>query len=171
MRQLILFRHAKSSWADPELEDHDRPLNQRGRLAATLMGAWLAEKALRPDAVLVSSSARTQETWRLARGVFDDPPAHETHEALYHADPATMLEHLHARPASETCVALIGHQPGIGALCRKLTGPKPNASCARAFEKFPTAAVALLEFDGDAWPEIGFGLGRFDLFVTPRDLV
>lgn len=171
MHRVILFRHAKSSWSDPELEDHDRPLNQRGRLAAAMMGAWLADRDFRPDMALVSSSARTRETWARARRAFDVPPEAEIDPKLYHADPATMLARLQTAPDSAGCIALIGHQPGIGALCRRLAAPGAPVHCQRAFEKFPTAAVAVLDFDVDAWPEVGFGLGRFHTFVAPRELV
>jgi phosphohistidine phosphatase len=171
MRRVILFRHAKSSWSDPDLEDHDRPLTQRGRMAASLMGAWLADKGYRPDLVLVSSSARTQETWARARRAFEDPPPAETDPNLYHADPAAMLRRLQAAPADAETVALVGHQPGIGSLCRRLAAPEAPTHCRRAFEKFPTAAIAVLDFEADAWPEIDFGRGRFHLFVPPRELV
>jgi phosphohistidine phosphatase len=171
MRRVILFRHAKSSWSDPDLEDHDRPLNRRGRLAASLMGAWLADSDLRPDHVLVSSSARTQETWARARRAFDAPPEAETDPALYHADPMTMLARLQTMDETVGAAMIVGHQPGIGALCRRLAGETPPAHCQRAFEKFPTAAVAVVDFAVDAWPEIGFHLGRFHIFATPRELV
>ena len=171
MRRVILFRHAKSSWADPDMEDHDRPLNERGRMAAALMGAWLAEKGLRPDLALLSSSARTQETWARARVAFEAPPPADVDPKLYHADPATMLARVQAAPETATTLLLVGHQPGIGSFCRRLAAADAPAHCRRAFEKFPTAAVAVLDFDADAWPEIGFGLGRFHIFAAPRDLV
>jgi phosphohistidine phosphatase len=171
MRRVILFRHAKSSWADPDLEDHDRPLNQRGRMAACLMGAWLADKGLRPELALVSSSVRTQETWARSRLAFDDPPEAEIDPKLYHADPATMLARLQRAPGAIGTILLVGHQPGIGAFCRRLAAPDAPAHCQRAYEKFPTAAVAVLDFEADAWPELGFGLGRFHTFAAPRDLV
>jgi phosphohistidine phosphatase len=60
--RLILSRHAKSGWDDPDLSDHDRPLNARGRGDAPKVGAWLRAKGYLPDAALVSSARRTQET-------------------------------------------------------------------------------------------------------------
>ena len=171
MRRLILFRHAKSSWADPELEDFDRPLNQRGRMAAPLMGAWLADRGLRPDLVLLSTSARTRETWERARAAFADPPPEEALDRLYHAAPDAMLDAARAVSDEVATLALIGHQPGIGAFCRKLSRPDPPAHCARAFTKFPTAAIAVLDFPADAWGEIGFGRGDFHSFALPRELV
>ena len=62
MRRLILFRHAKSDWADPLLEDHDRGLAPRGRRVAGSMGAWLAGRGFRPDLVVCSTAVRAQAT-------------------------------------------------------------------------------------------------------------
>jgi phosphohistidine phosphatase len=171
MRCLILMRHAKSSWSDPDLEDHDRPLNQRGRLAAPLMGAWLAERGLAPDFVLCSSSVRTRETWARVRTVLTAAPEPHVQAALYHADPPHMLEAVRAVPADAACVALIGHQPGIGAFTRLLARQDTPQACARAYAKFPTAACAVLEFDVGSWAEITFGAGRFTAFAVPRELV
>lgn len=171
MKRLILFRHAKSAWDDPELDDHDRPLNPRGRLAAPLMGAWLAERGFLPDAVLCSSSLRTLETWALARPALPGAPEPVVDATLYHADPATMLAHVRRTPATAGTLALIGHQPGIGAFCRKLAAPHTPANCARAFQKFPTAACAVLDFDVDDWAAVAFGAGRFHAFAAPRELV
>lgn len=171
MKRLILFRHAKSSWADEALDDHDRPLNERGRLAAPLMGAWLARRGYAPEHVLCSSSERTRETWARASGAFEGPPEPAIDPRLYHADPATMLALLRAAPAPARCVAMIGHQPGIGGFARKLAGAEVPASCARAFTKFPTAACAVIDFDADDWAGVGFGAGRFHSFATPRELV
>jgi len=171
MRRVILFRHAKSSWADSALEDHARPLNQRGRRAAPLMGAWMAQQGLTPDLAMLSDSARTRETWALAAPSFDrDIPAHED-AALYHASPAAMLRALHAAPSTAATVLLVGHMPGIGALTRKLADGDTPASCARAYRHFPTAAVAVIDFAVETWPEVAYGAGRFHRFACPRELV
>jgi phosphohistidine phosphatase len=171
MKRLILFRHAKSSWADEALDDHDRPLSERGRLAAPLMGAWLARKGFAPDHVLCSSSARTVETWRCAMGAFAVAAEPMIEPRLYHADPATMLALLRCAPEAAQCLAMIGHQPGIAAFARKLSAPDAPASCARAFTKFPTAASAVIDFDVAGWEAVRFGAGRFHSFATPRELV
>jgi phosphohistidine phosphatase len=171
MRRLILMRHAKSSWSDPDIEDHDRPLNLRGRLAAPLMGAWLAERGLIPDAVLCSSSQRTQETWARVCQVLRDAPEPQVDAGLYHADPPHLLAALQAAPSTVQTLALIGHQPGIGAFLRRLAAADAPACCTRAYQKFPTAACAVLEFDAADWTAIGFGTGRFIAFAVPRELV
>jgi phosphohistidine phosphatase len=171
MRRLILMRHAKSAWSDPDLDDHDRPLNQRGRLAAPLMGAWLADKGLVPDAVLCSSSLRTRETWDRARATLPGAPEALVMPDLYHADPPHLLEAVQSAPEHAEIVALIGHQPGIGAFTRLLARPDAPQASSRAYSKFPTAACALLQFDADNWADIAFGTGDFVGFAIPRELV
>lgn len=171
MRRLILLRHAKSSWSDPELDDHDRPLNARGRRAAPMMGGWMREQGLAPDHVTMSDSARTQETWALASAAFDAPPEPVVTPLLYHADPATMLDALRAAPAGARTVLMIGHQPGVSGFARKLCGGEAPAQCARAFQHYPTAAAAVFEFDAAAWSDVDWGAARFTAFACPRELV
>lgn len=171
MKRLILMRHAKSSWSDPEIEDHDRPLNQRGRLAAPLMGAWLADRDLVPERVLCSSSVRTQETWERVRVVLAQAPKADVQPGLYHADPPHLLAAVQALPAGLGCAALVGHQPGIGAFTRLLARSDTAQNCKRAYAKFPTAACAIFEFDVDDWNDVAFGAGRFTGFAVPRELV
>lgn len=170
MRRLILLRHAKSSWADPDAPDHDRPLNARGRAAAALMGGWLARRGDIPDHVLLSDSARTIETWALARPALPQAPAGDPTPRLYHADPATMLSVLRTAPAAARTVLLIGHQPGIGAFARKLSDGAAKPSCARAFRRFPTGAAAVLEFDAEDWASADWGGARFTAFGAPREI-
>ncbi|MBA3323860.1 MAG: histidine phosphatase family protein, partial [Rhodobacteraceae bacterium] len=83
MRRLILMRHAKSSWADPEQPDFERPLNSLGKRGAAAVGAWLAERGIVPQAALVSASVRTQETWAQLGPAFADVPMTPL-QGLYH---------------------------------------------------------------------------------------
>lgn len=169
MKRVILVRHGKSSWDDPTLDDHDRPLNARGKRAAPLTGAWLAKKGLAPDAVLCSSSKRTRQTAkRLAEALPLPEPVIE--RGLYHAAPVEMRDRLTVLDTALETVMVIGHQPGIGALARKLSGGKARPRCARAFEHFPTAAAAVLEFDIDDWSDLEWATGRFVDFAMPREL-
>lgn len=170
MSRLILLRHAKSSWADPETLDHDRPLNARGRAAAALMGGWLAKRNDIPDHVLLSDSARTIETWALARTALPQAPEGALTPRLYHAAPETMLSVLRTAPASAHCVLLIGHQPGISALARKLSNGSAPPACTRAFTRFPTGAAAVLDFEIADWTQAEWGGARFTAFAAPREI-
>ncbi len=171
MRQLILIRHAKSSWADPALDDAARPLNDRGRVSAPVIGAWLAGRGFHPDAALLSPALRVQQTWERLAPQLRSPPLPETRERLYMADPATMLDLLREMPATATTVLMIGHQPGISSFARLLAAEPVPAGCARAFTKFPTAAAAVIRFDATSWDDTGFGTGRFDAFAVPKELI
>ncbi len=112
--RLILMRHAKSSWKQSDLSDHDRRLNQRGRDSADAMGDWLRKKGFAPDTVLSSSAERTLETYAHLR--FDVPP--EFTRRLYLAPAPAMLDAL--RSATGKTILLLGHNPGIGELAERL---------------------------------------------------
>ncbi|SFI86568.1 SixA phosphatase family protein [Albimonas pacifica] len=172
MPRLVLFRHAKSAWDDPDLPDIDRPLSRRGRLAAALMGGFLAEEGLRPDLVLLSPALRTRDTWRRAAAAagFEPPARTRAIPDLYMAEPDTALAILREEGAEAGTVLVQGHEPGTSALLRRLVGGRPEARLARAFEKFPTAAVAALDLPRP-WAETGWGEAEFVLFATPKDLV
>ncbi|MEM8742170.1 MAG: histidine phosphatase family protein [Pseudomonadota bacterium] len=171
MKRLVLVRHAKSSWSDPELDDFDRPLNERGRLSAPVTGAWLAEKGMRPDFVAMSPARRCIETWERISAQIPTVPEPKSEKRLYMADPDTMLTVLRHVPREAETVVMVGHQPGISSFARKLANGTVPASCARAFKKFPTAAAAIIEFEADDWEDAEFGLGEFRSFAAPKELV
>lgn len=165
MKRLILMRHAKSSWAEDGQRDHDRPLNERGRRDAPAIGGWLSRAGWMPGAALVSSARRTQETWALLGPGFAAVPMTPRAD-LYHAGPEAMLAALLSAP-DVGVLLLLGHQPGIGAAARMLLAAPPEDA---EFARFPTAATAVIEFDGDSWRQVGWGAGRLADFVTPRGL-
>lgn len=170
MKKVILLRHAKSSWDNPDLDDHDRPLNARGRSAAPVIAEWLGRKNHLPTLVLCSTSARTRETLSLMEQVRS--VALETHflSQLYHASPETMLETLRAVSDTFDSAMIIGHQPGLGAMARVMSNGV-SARCRRAFEHFPTAAAAVLEIGVDDWKAVGYGTAKFVDFAKPRELM
>jgi phosphohistidine phosphatase len=171
MRTLILVRHAKSSWSDPTLEDHDRPLNARGRRAAPVIAEWLSRRGHLPDLVLCSSSVRTRETFARMAEAVPGLPEPVVEPAIYHATPAELLARCAELPEGATSVMLIGHQPGLGGFARRLSAAPVRPRCATAFEHFPTAAAAVLTLELEAWREIAFGSARFIDFARPRDLM
>lgn len=169
MLDLLLLRHAKSAWDDPTLDDHARPLTKRGRRAADLMGDYLRQEGLLPDLALVSGAARTRETWKRLARRWNGQPAAEVLESLYLAEPARLLAAIRQAPAGATRLLLLGHNPGLERLARRLAGSGSEAPALAALKaKFPTAALAWLQFDAPDWQAIGEG--RLLRFVTPRDL-
>jgi phosphohistidine phosphatase len=171
MKRLILLRHAKSAWDDPTVEDHDRPLNARGRRAAPVIGGWLAERGFVPAAIICSTAARARETWSLVAPSFAAAPDASIKPSLYHADPATMLALVRAAPNDADALMLIGHQPGLSGFARKLSKDPVAPGCARAFQHYPTGAAAVIDFDAARWDQVAWGEGRFHAFAAPRELV
>ncbi|MEL6265668.1 MAG: histidine phosphatase family protein [Pseudomonadota bacterium] len=170
MKTVILLRHAKSSWSDPELEDHERPLNKRGKAAAPLMGDWLERSGYRPDLVLCSPAKRTRQTLRRIAAAMPDMPAAVIEPRLYHADPGEMFGILAEQPDSATSVLVVGHQPGLSAFARKLVNGHVRPHCTRAFQHFPTAAAAVLTLNVARWRELTPHTAEFIDFAVPREL-
>ena len=168
-RHLILFRHAKS--ARPEgVEDHDRPLAERGTRDAPAMGAWLARSKLVPDLVLVSTAARTRETWSLASGGFVTPPSSEERPEIYEATSEALLGLIRDTESAVQTLMLVGHNPGTEDLARMLMADDGGEAGRRLREKFLTAAIAVLSFDVESWSDIGPAMASLDLFETPRSI-
>ena len=171
MRQLLLLRHAKSSWDDPQLSDHARPINLRGRQAAAAMAAEIKRLGLLPDTVLVSSARRTLQTLA-ALDPWDTPPRIEPMDALYLASKADLVEVLRKVSPGARTVLLVGHNPGLHELALMLA--RHNAAAAdpqwqRLAAAYPSGALA--EFAvATPWAELGEDSARLTRFLLPVDL-
>lgn len=159
--RLILTRHAKSAWDDPTLDDHDRPLNERGRRSAHALGDWIANRGYEPEEVLCSSSARTRETWELIAGApLETRPPLRIETTLYQAGPDRMLAIL--KTATHPIVMMLGHNPGICELAAMLPARPPMDP---VFRRYPTAATLVVDFQIDSWAEVEPGQGSTRDFV------
>jgi phosphohistidine phosphatase len=169
MKQLFLLRHAKSSWDDPTLADHDRPLSARGRRAAKLMAEHLRREGIAPELVLCSPSRRTRQTLtRIAPAGLGENVDVQIDSELYTASAAKLLEVLHEVPDEVESVMLIGHNPGIQDLALSLA--RGGSEVVRVRSKFPTAALATLELDG-SWRELVPGGAELVSLVKPKELL
>ncbi|MBV9655180.1 MAG: histidine phosphatase family protein [Acetobacteraceae bacterium] len=172
MLQLLLLRHAKSSWDDAELSDHARPLNARGERAAATMGRAMREAGLNPDVVLVSTARRAQQTLE-ALEPWDETPRIDSDDALYLASPMQLLAALRKLPKTARSVLLIGHNPGLQEFALMLHGEggdRPAGSpIARLSAAYPTAALAEFAVPG-AWGELEAGGAQLLRFLLPRDV-
>jgi phosphohistidine phosphatase len=168
MHQLLLLRHARSSWDDTSIPDRDRSLNPRGRRAVVAMRRAMRELGLAPDLILVSSAARTMETSRLLEP-WDDTPLIEPLDDLYLASAAHLLATLRDVAETVRTVLLIGHNPGMHELAVMLTDPRGSAeNPARAVrDGFPTGALAEFSLTFP-WSRLAPGGGRLIRFLTPR---
>ena len=145
MKTLLILRHAKSSWNDPELDDHARPLNKRGRRDGPRMGELLRKYGLMPDLVISSDAVRAQltakavtEAARYAGEILLDP-------RLYMASPADILSLLRTVRENAETVMIIGHNPGLEELVEQLTGERQD---------LPTAALAHIVLEIDQWRDL-----------------
>ena len=170
MLNLMLLRHAKSSWAVAGQKDFDRPLNGRGQHAATAMGRYMASKEAMPQLVLCSPARRARETWNLLAGELKAVPEILIVPEIYDfGDGKVLIECLRDRAGSAQSVLLVGHNPAIGVLAQNLAGKGNNKLRERLRLKYPTAALAVISFDLDNWQSLAAGLGTLLRFVTPKD--
>ena len=161
MKRVWLLRHAKSSWDDPGLADHDRPLARRGHRAAERIARWAAGNGVRPDLVLCSTARRARATLDLTIDALGCPEI-EFEDGLYHASADELLARLRTLASGRTDVLLIGHNPGLYDLVALLAPPGP--------ETFPTGALAELRLAIDAWSDVSPGCARLEELVIPRSL-
>lgn len=161
MKQLILIRHAKSSWDHPERPDFDRPLSRRGQRDLPLMAERVLAQRLTPQRLLYSSALRTTITAReLARCLQLPDSACSAVPEMYEACHETLLNLLQGQADSLTSIMLVGHNPGLADLGHYLSG--------ESFEHFPTAAVAHLMLDVRSWSELAENCGRLQQLDYPK---
>lgn len=146
MKTLLLVRHAKSSWDHPGVDDHDRPLNARGRRDAPEMGRRLAERGLVPDRILSSTALRARTTAQLiAEGLGFDVDRIILDERLYAASADEVLRVIGEIDGDVGTAMVVGHNPETASLAHRFSSD---------IHEMPTCAVAELAFDVDAWYEL-----------------
>ena len=169
MRSLFILRHAKSDWDDPMLADFDRPLAPRGRRAAPAMGAYMRAQGLIPELALCSTARRARETFALAAAALgDDIPVRFLRE-LYAATPGDLLHQVQQVSDRVHALLLVGHNPAIGQLAARLADSGEAETLRRLRTKYPTCALAVLQFDAGGWAHVSDG-ARLERFVRPSDL-
>lgn len=169
-KRLILLRHAKSAWDNQDVADFERPLSSRGRKAAPVVGAYLARKNCLPELVLCSSAKRAAETLDLVMAGWPRQPVVRKLKNLYHAMPREMLKRVQGTGNEHGTVMLVGHNPGIADLANWLSHDGDPAGRAALSRKFPTAAVAVIDFDVEDWRDVEAETGRLVDFATPKQI-
>ena len=162
MKKLLILRHAKSSWKQANLADHDRPLNKRGKRDAPRMGRLLANEEIIPDLIISSSAKRAQKTTKLVaeESGFEGEIIYE--RDLYAAWPEAYIETLSITPDKFDTVMVVGHNPGLEDLLEILTGE---------MERMPTAALALVSLPIDNWRDLSFETkGELSNLWLPKEL-
>ncbi|HQZ96992.1 MAG TPA: histidine phosphatase family protein [Pyrinomonadaceae bacterium] len=160
MKTLFILRHAKSSWADAEMSDFERPLNDRGLKVAAFMGELMADKGLEPYLILSSPAVRARTTAEIVKrsGKLDAEIRYE--HRIYEASPQTLRQTISEIDGAYRSVLLVGHNPGIEGLIRFLTGE---------IEPVPTAALAVIDLNLDEWPYIDEGRGTLRKLYRPKE--
>lgn len=171
MLTLSLFRHAKSSWSDPELEDFERPLAKRGTKAVPEIAKYMRREGLVADVVLCSASVRTRATLALLIASLGTPaPEIIYSDDLYLASASAILAQIRKLPASTAHVLVVGHNPGLHALALELVGTGDRKLLAQLAQEFPTAALASFTFGWDTWANIKPASGKLEHYITPKRL-
>lgn len=167
MKRIYLLRHAKSSWKQEDLADHDRPLAGRGRRAAKAIADHLRTCGIEPDLVLCSTARRARETLDPIAPALPESTV-EFERELYGAGAQELLGRLRRLPDTVASVLLIGHNPGMEELAIELA--RPGVTLLAELEaKYPTGALAELAFPGDSWTGLGAGSADLVGFVRPRE--
>jgi phosphohistidine phosphatase len=163
----MLLRHAKSDW--PDLPDRDRPLAKRGKRDAPVVGRWLHDQGYLPEIVICSAAVRTRETWDLVAPELGGSPSVTFEPRAYAASALTLLYLVRELPAGCHAALLIGHNPGVSELASTLIEANGDDAPGSPGLRFPTAAVAVLEFSGD-WAGLSLARARLVAYTTPADL-
>ena len=176
MRRLMLLRHAKTEHDAPSGHDQDRRLDERGRLDAAAIGTWIGRHPPLPDAVLVSTAVRAQQTWEIARDAMKDAVREQAAAAtgriarrtLRRRADAASADHPLAEVTDPARLMLIGHNPGMHELALMLAGSGDAAAKKSLEDNLPTAGLAILDFAIDDWNDVAFRRGKLVRFTSPK---
>lgn len=170
MLQLILMRHAKSSWDHPGMVDFDRPLNKRGEHDGRTVARYLRQHDVKPAQILCSAAQRTRQTLDLIISAVQ-PSQISFLRQLYETSANAMLDILRQQPDDSRVLMLIGHNPGLEELTCALTdGHGDPTAVNRLLEKFPTGTLAFISLAVESWSQVDLGCGFLTRMVRPRDL-
>jgi len=162
MKTLLLLRHAKSSWKNPDLADHERPLKKRGKRDAPNMGKFLAKNDLLPDLIVTSTAVRARETARLLADAAAYPGNIHEDETLYPTEVRRCITTIQGLSDEYSRVMLVGHNPGLEDFLGNVAG---------RYERFPTCAVARLDADIEQWRDFLLNDAvELTAIYRPRDL-
>lgn len=160
MKTLYILRHAKSSWDNTDLADFDRPLNDRGRIAAPFMGQVMYGRQIQPGVVLSSPAKRSKQTAILVKETAELKVPVTYDERIYEASPQILMQVISETDNSANSMMLVGHNPGIEGLIRYLTGK---------VEPMPTAALAVIELNVDSWRDTDADSGSLADLIRPKE--
>ena len=161
-KELFVVRHAKSSWDDPTISDHDRPLNERGLRNAPDMGSRLSDREVSPDGLISSTALRARTTAEIMAVSLNYPKdGIVLDDALYHASATELQEYIGLLDDAHAFVMLFGHNPGMTSLVSHLFG--------LTIENLPTCGVVYLKFSAESWAEASRSMPCDALIDFPKN--
>jgi phosphohistidine phosphatase len=169
MRRLFLIRHAKTELSVGR-DDYGRRLTDRGRADARRVAAALVARKMLPEVLVHSGAARAKETAEIFAAEWKRKVALREDAGLYDASLASLLGLTRALSDENTRVGLVGHNPGLGELATALTGSGAHPEMRRLAAKYPTGAVAALDFSVDRWEDVQRNSAMLALYLTPAEL-
>lgn len=162
MKTLYIIRHAKSSWDDPQLDDHARPLNARGERDAPRMAKRLKEKRVALDLVLTSTAQRTLSTSLHMVKILGIPESSiKADNELYHASSSTLLRLVQSLSDKYDTVMLVGHNPGLTDFVNELVDESIN--------NIPTCGIVACKISVESWRKVAWGKGELLFFDYPKN--
>lgn len=171
MLQLLLLRHAKSSWTDAGLDDADRPLTKRGKEAAKAMGREIAARNVTPDLVLCSPAKRARDTWKIVSEQLKTAPRTIVDDAIYDfGNGGRILSAIRAQGETAETLLVVGHNPSLERLAQRLATGGESKWRSRLEQKYPTAALAIIRFATEKWADLPDTGGELMRFIRPKDL-
>jgi len=136
-----------------------------------LIARHVADEVGLPDHILCSPATRAAETWALVSAEWDTEVPVESERAIYMAAPSTLLRLAQQQPDVDQSLMMVGHNPGMEELAARLALPGDTLAHRRLREKYPTAGLAVIDFDVDSWVDLDWGIGNLSAFVRPKDLM
>ena len=169
MLRLYILRHAKSSWAEAGAKDFDRGLSERGTADLPKIAAMMKQRGYLPPRILCSPALRARLTVHGIVNAYQNPPTIDYVSRLYSGGAEAYINSLIRMETAEP-VMVVGHNPSVGELAGTLVASGDPSALAHLEEKFPTGALAVIDFDISNWQEMAPNAGRLIDFVLPREL-
>jgi len=164
---LYLLRHAKSGWDNPNLQDFDRPLSDRGHREAQWLGDLLRTRGISPSHIICSAAQRTRETLACVVPALKRETSVDVTRRLYEAPAERLLSVVREQLPTDDSVMLIGHNPGLEEFANMLAGTGDRLTVAALRDKFPPAGLACFEIDAARWTDVSAANARLVSFDTP----
>ena len=171
MPQLYLLRHAKSSWSTPLTGDHERPLAPRGEATAPLIAEEMKARGFVPDHILCSTAKRARQTLDLVLNKMAIKPPTCIEAKIYDAAPQDLIDLISQNAPNCQNLLLVGHNPAIHYAAAQMSLRGDDQALMKLEQKYPTAGLAVIDFDESKWHDGDVSNGYLTAFITPRTLV